>query len=310
MNPPRPDPSTPQTINVSQNSQHSLDLLAAADTAHADSQRWEITRAVLAVAVALGATTAAFIGDLAPLMSLVGLAGAIAQQALILLSAGHTTVATRMQESFDSGLFGLSRTADAGPAPTPEDIDRLARRYPGPPKHNWYVDVTDLPPPYAVLICQRENLQWDWPLRRRWARSLLVAATGWLVLGVVIALAADWTTRELVLRMWAPSAPAWLLAYTLAYRHRTLATRKQQLAIDVDEELAVLPAVTPTEPADPAQLAQLHGRCLSYQASMFHLRDHPERIPGRLYRTNKAEDEGRARAAAQRIRLRLLDRAG
>jgi hypothetical protein len=52
--------------------------------------------------------------------------------------------------------------------------------------------------------------------------------------------------------MWVPSAPAWLLAYVLAYRHRRVATAKQQLAIIVDETLAILPAVTADNPADPS----------------------------------------------------------
>lgn len=134
----------------------------------------------------------------------------------------------------------------------------------------------------------------------------MLAGIGWLILGIVVALVADWTTRELILQWWAPSAPAWVLAISLALRHRHIATGKQQLAINIDERLAVLPAVTPATPADPDDLAVLFGECRPHQAGIFQLRDNPERVPGRLYRKHQSGDESRARAAAERIRVRLL----
>ena len=302
-----PDPAGAQTINDRQNQPANLELLAAADTAHANSQRWELARGLGACIVALGATAAAFIPGFAPIASLIGAIGAVAQQAITIVSAKHTTTATRLQESFDTGLFALPRAHNTGPAASSEESSALAARYSGPPKRDWYVDVAGLPLAYAVLICQRENLQWDWPLRRRWATYLIIAATGWLLLGIAIALLADWRTRELVLRMWVPSAPAWLLAYVLAYRHRRVATAKQALAITVDEALAILPAVTADDPADPGLCAELHRRCGDYQATIFGLRDYAERVPGLLYRATKTDDEDRARLAARRLRARLLD---
>lgn len=307
LSPPLPGPPADQAINALQNRADYLELLAAADSAHANSQRWEVVRGVGAGVVAVGATAAAFVPGLATAASVVGALGAVAQQVITVVSARHTTTATRLQESFDTGLFGMPLSHARGPAPSSEETSRLASRYTGSPKRNWYVDVSELPLPYAVLICQRENLQWDWPLRRRWATYLLTAAVSWLVLGIVVAFVLDWPTRELVLRMWAPSAPAWVLAFALAYRHRTVASAKQYLAVTVDETLAVLPAVTADQPANPTDLADLHRRCTDLQASIFALRDHAERVPDRLYRKTKDDDEDHARAAAARIRARLLD---
>ena len=146
----------------------------------------------------------------------------------------------------------------------------------------------------------------DWPLRRKWASEILTVAASWGILGIVIALSANWTTRELFLRWLVPSLPGLLLAANLVIKNRQVAREKKQIALNVDEKLGVLPAVKRGQRLSATRQTKLMLECREYQNRIFHLRNHAERVPGFLYRKQKAEDEDLARNAAARLRARLL----
>lgn len=296
-----------QHINVKQNEAGFLELLHAADTAHANAQHWETARAVVALASSCGSLVAAFMHGLAIPASIFGGCGSIAVLAMTFVSQNHTKEATRIQEVFDVRLFDLPINDEFRPLPVDEEIGRLARQYHKQEKRNWYVDVSDLPLPYAVLLCQRENLLWDWPLRRRWASMLLKAASTWVILGLAVALITDWTTRELLLRWLIPSLPGLILAWNLVVKNRQIAREKQQMALEVDEKISVLAAVKPGQRLPTNRCTKLMRDCRIYQDRIFRLRNHAERVPGRLYKKYRSEDEDLARAAAARLRSRLLD---
>lgn len=201
------------------------------------------------------------------------------------LRQARSTWAAKAQERFDAELFGLPITAEFKPLPAHEEVARLARKYRGVSnKRDWYVDVTELPLPYAILLCQRENLQWDWSLRRTWAGALSIALGVWVAMGLVVALIFDWSTRELLIRWLCPSLPGLLLAATLLVANRMIARDKQQLAVEIDELLGVLPAVSIGSPLPKVEfdslLKQCRGlqdRCLDYV--------HPRReVPAFIYR--------------------------
>lgn len=295
-----------QHINVRQNEQIFLELLHAADVAHERAQSWEIARAVVALASSCGSLIAAFLHGLAITMSIVGGSGSVALLGMTFVSQARTKEATKIQERFDAELFGLHLNSEFNPLPTDEEVGRLARRYHKEEKRDWYIDVSELPRPYAVLLCQRENLLWDWPLRRKWASLLLKTATGWGILGLMIALLADWTTRELLLRWMIPSLPGLILAANLVAKNRQVARDKQQLALHIDERLGVLPAVNPGQTLPTRQHSKLMSDCRIYQDRIFHLRNHAERVPGFLYRRQRTEDEDLARTVGSRLRARLL----
>lgn len=296
----------PQMINIRQNELSFVQQLHAADAAHAQAQRWEIIRGYIAFASSGGAIVAAFARELAILMSFVGAGASIALWCLMYASQAQTKFATKIQERFDIELFGLPATKEFNPLPTDEEIGRYAARYRGDDKVDWYVDVTKLPPPYAILLCQRENLNWDWALRRKWASILSLVASGWFMLGLLIALAADWSTRELFLRWLIPSLPIFLFAATVIVKNMKVARGKQQMALEIEEKLSTLPAVSEGKVLAPDIYDELMRGCRLYQDQLFRLRDHTERAPGRIYRRYKKEDGHLAQVAATRLRARLL----
>lgn len=162
-----------QQINVRQNEPFAIDLLKATDVAYAKAQRWEFARAVVALSLSAGSLAAATVRDLAPIMTVIGLGGAVAQWLMGYIGQSGSIFAAKLQERLDTYLFDLPVTVEFKPLPSDEEVDDMAGRYHGShTKRDWYVDVTSLPRPYAILLCQRENLQWDWPLRRKWASLL------------------------------------------------------------------------------------------------------------------------------------------
>ncbi len=307
MTPTAPDPTVgAQHFNDDQNKPYFIERLQAADVAHAQAQRVEITRAVVAVVVSCGSIVAAIAHGLANALAILGIAGSLLVWGLARVSAARTTLATKIQESFDTQLFGMPATAQFMPLPPDEDIHDLARRFHGKPKQDWYVDVSDLPRPYAILLCQRENLHWDWRLRRIWATWIQWAAAAWTVAGIAVAVAAGWSTWHLLLRWIAPSLPLLLLIADLANAHRSIARDKQQMALEVDLTIGMLPPVTPSDRLPAEVETDLMRDCRAYQDRLFRLRDNPARVPQRLYRKRKDTDEDAARVAADRMRLRLL----
>lgn len=304
-----PSTGNPQQINIEQNKSDSIELLQAAHAAHSSAQRWEGTRQIIAIALSAGALLSAAVHNLAPVTTLIGITGSILLWILTYISQAQTKTASKIQEKFDVGLFGIDHSQEIRPYPTDEEVGRLARKSKAAvaTKTDWYVDVSDLPRPYAVLLCQRENLNWDWPLRRKWASLLSGTAIAWLLAGIALALVADWTTRDLFLRWIGPSLPGLLLAATQAIGNRKVAREKQQLALNIDEDLGVLPAVPVGDTIDPAEAQTLMARCRRHQDQIFRMRSHAERVPPWLYQRTKDSDEQIARNVAGRLRARLLD---
>ncbi|MFD9741068.1 S-4TM family putative pore-forming effector [Umezawaea sp. NPDC059074] len=300
-----PAPPFAHTINVRQNQPIFLEMLHAADTAHVYAQRWETARAIVALASSCGALVAAFWHTAAKPMSIMGGLGTAALLAMTFLSQARTKEATKIQERFDYELFGLPATDEFKPFPTDEELGALAQKCKRD-KRDWYVDVAGLPQAYAILLCQRQNLQWDWPLRRQWASLLLKVAVTWLVAGLTIALVMDWTTRELLLRWLIPSLPGLALATNLVVKNRQVAREKQQLALQVDERLSVLPAITVVGAVSEEIHAELLAYCRVLQDRIYRQRNHAERVPGFLYRRSKTKNENLAQTAASRLKERLL----
>jgi len=297
-----------QNINSKQNHPHFVQMLKAADVAHARAERWERTRLYIALGSSSGAIIAAFVRDLAPTMAIIGMAGAVIQWVVSFLSQNETLIATKIQERFDVELFGVTHRDEFKPVPSDEEIGELASKFNGKSnKSDWYIDVSRLPAPYAIMLCQRENLQWDWRLRRKWANRLQTVALTWVTVGIAIALIADWSTRDLFLRWLVPSVSGLLLFGTLVVANRRIAREKQQLALIIDEKLSILPVANENHPLEPGEESELMAQCREYQSRIFRLRNRTERVPVKMYMNQKENDEALARAAASRLRERLLD---
>ncbi|WP_368862308.1 S-4TM family putative pore-forming effector [Frankia sp. Mgl5] len=295
-----------QNINEIQSKEDGVNTLCAAHVAHSRSQKAQAAQGGVAAFLALGSLASAAAHSLAPWLAIASFTWiGIVELWLSRYSKKWTNLATRMQERFDRDLFQLPWTADLGNRPTDGEVARLSSLFKGDrqSKVDWYVNVRDLPLPYAILICQRENLVWDELNRSRWASMLWRLTLAWCAGGVAVALAENWTTFHLLARWFAPSTAALWLCIRSAYKHNDIASTKQRLALSVSDKISEqFP-----DPPSPEQSRVLMTYCETVQRRIFSLRDHPERVPQKIYWKSRSQDETAARADSEQLRTRLLD---
>lgn len=291
-------------INTRQGTDRGILLQQAADGSHARAQRIEDARVAVSVILGISSAIAMAVPATAPAIAAVGAGWSFVSLVLLAKASGeHTDAAARAQEHFDSWLFDLPRSASVGERLSDEEAHRRARwsRTSVDRMRTWYPDVSGLSQPYAVLACQRENLTWDWRLRRRWASVLTWFAYLWVALGLALGATFDLSTRAIVLQWLLPSSSMVVMSLQMARANRDVATEKEQLAKLVRDELD---AATAGEP-DPDAKRALRTLSRSIQDGLFQTRRRAERVPGWFYERFRSSDEEDMHATVAALRDRI-----
>jgi hypothetical protein len=294
-----------QGINERQNEPEFLSLLCAAAAAHHQAQRWETLRWVGVVATAVLALVAASHPELQQAMSIAGVVAAVIITIVIPIpSIQHTTVAAMVQEDFDTRLFQIIWNDLLGKAPRGETIDDLASKFAGDisQKRDWYLNVSGLSRPYAILLCQRENLVWDFRQRKVWGLILAGATVVWVAIGIVIALGFDWTVRELFLRWFVPSSALIIAGSQEALAHLRIGQEKEGLALDVESRLAAAPAGNP----DEIMSNELGTFTRQLQDRIADSRKKTPRVPSWFYERRRGSEGTHHLVGGARLRDRLI----
>jgi hypothetical protein len=294
-----------EEIHEKQGTPTGLLLQRAADGSHVVAYRVEMVRLLVSLAFGAAALVAAAWPSSATAIAVASAAWtALSFAVLGVWGQRETSAAAVAQESFDIWLYGLPWSSSITDKPlAEEELRRRARRSTADEQRlaTWYPNVSGIAPVYAALLCQRENLTWDWRLRRRYAQLLAVAISAWIALGVAIGLFADLTVRQIVVRWFVPSASVLLLAAQHVRGHREIAREKEELAVTVRAELdAADPGVLP-----PSEESRLWVLCRSIQDGLLRTRKRSERVPRWLYERHRDTDEEDMRETAEAIRARL-----
>jgi hypothetical protein len=280
-------------------------LQRAADGSHAVAYRIEAVRLVISIAFGIAAIMSTAWPTVAkPIGAASALWAGFSFVVLAVWSQRETTAAALAQESFDTWLYGLPWTTASRERPlAEEELRRRARksRLPEERLATWYPDVSGLAAPYQVLTCQRENLSWDWRLRRRYATALVVAIAAWIALGVLIGLVGDLSVRDLVVRWFVPSSSLLLFAAQQVRGHREIAAEKEQLTAEVRAELDAADNVRLSREEE----ARLWQRCRLIQDGLLRARKRDERVPRWLFERYRDNDELDMRETAAATRERL-----
>jgi hypothetical protein len=294
-----------QEINKRQNEDDMMRLRFASGVAHARGRRIEGLRALIVALFACAAVLSSMQPSLADPLAIAGVAGTVVTELLAPLWSNHwTRLGMLFQERFDTELFAIPWNSNIGERPLDEAVVESARAFAGDSARlrNWYVDVSKLPRAYAVLLCQRENLVWDFRQRRAWADWIAAGSAAWLSFGLVVALATDWTVRDFFLRWLAPSLPLVVLSLRQAFTHRSIATAKQDAAGCVESLLSRAPSGRPSR----KRHADLLREARRLQDVIARERGRSERVPQFFYRMRREGEEAAAQTVASEIRARLL----
>lgn len=127
--------------------------------------------------------------------------------------------AAKVQECFDCRLFGLKwNNFRVGDKIAPEKIQKASTSYfsknSDSELRNWYsVHIEELPLQFARLMCQRNSVYWDFELRGRFTVWLIVLGLALFILGLVIAVALNFTVTNYIITILVPIFPtfSWLI---------------------------------------------------------------------------------------------------
>ena len=227
-----------------QNTPQILTLVRAMSAAHHRVQRWEATRLLISVLVALTSVAAALAPELVTVVAAIGagwaLLNGLGVSAWIQRGVAQAAL---LQELFDVTLFGLPWNAvAAGDPPLPAEVSRMDHAYQGSDDEivGYYElgDSQDLPAPFDVLACQIQNLHWGTRIRQRFAGLMLTLVIGWPLAGVVVGILLKVPLDRLLLVWFLPALGALIMASDLYRRQRDTAVARARVLSLVHRRMA------------------------------------------------------------------------
>jgi predicted pore-forming effector associated with SMODS systems len=206
------------------------------------------------------------------------------------------TQAVAVHELYDTELFGLPwNEALVGRPPLPDDVATAARRQPDHERfHNWYtVDLTGVPWPADVLLCQRQSAVWGRGDHRAYSTALAVLGAACLVIGVAIALVLNVSLADYLVKIFLPTAPALLDAVELSRSHRSNASTRT-------DDVQVIDDLYESH-RDALNLIPVH-EVRAVQDASFNARTNTPRVPGWFYRLRRSGTHADTAAGADVLR--------
>jgi hypothetical protein len=184
-----------------------------------------------------------------------------------------------------------------GRRPTPDDVAAAARHIKSDTRYrNWYsIDLGNTPWPADVLLCQRQSMVWSRRDHRAYGTTILVAGVSWFLVGLVIALARNLSLADYLVKIFLPSAPAFLDSLELARLHWHHTAARQQ----VEHRIHDLWEAHASQPA-----ALTIAECREIQDAAYLLRRDGPRIPDLFYKlrlttSDESTKEGTAALRAE-----------
>jgi SMODS-associating 4TM effector domain len=295
----RPVPAgTSAHIKERQNEQPHLKRLLAYSHLYSAAQWWRRVRALGTFVLAAAAPVIALLVPASSDIIAAASAGwlVVGRTLLTWLEERGTREAASVQELFDTGLFVLPwNAALAGRPPGPEDVAAAARHiHDDTPYRDWYsIDLGDTPWPGDVLLCQRQSIVWGRRDHRTYGTVILIVGAVWLAAGLTVALVRNLTLAAYLIKIFLPSAPAFLDSLELARAHWRQAGAREDAEHRIhDLWIAHMP--------DPGIIPA--AKCREIQDISFLLRRDSPRIPALFYKLRMAASESTTAAGTLDLR--------
>lgn len=291
----------PARITQRQDETEHLRRLLAYSRYYQLAHRWRRVRAFgTFILASIGPVISLFVPATTDLVAAISAGWLVLGRTLLTVMEQRCTLdAVRVQELYDTNLFHLPwNAALAGRRPSPEDVAAAARHITDDTTYrNWYsIDLGTIPWPADVLLCQRQSMVWSRHDHRAYATTIVITGVAWFVIGVIIALVRDLNLADYLIKIFLPSAPAFLDTVELARQHRHIATNRQQVEDKINDLWDVHQAHL-----DTLEIAA----CREIQDSAYLLRRDGPRVPGFFYKLRRKSSDATTQAGAQALRTSL-----
>lgn len=217
---------------------------------------------------------------------------------LIPIEQRHVRLAVRIQERFDTRLFGLPWAGSmAGPTPPEEDIADAARRLEGDDRvarqhqEGWYPSTVGLPYPVDVLVAQWSSVAYGRHQSRAYFHFIAATITLVVVAVVAVGVVGAMSLTDWLITFALPSLPATLDASEIADAHRRMADRKGK------NEDELLQPLWSGELSAPGALSA--ADCRRVQDESFALRSRGLQVPDWFFWRRRERSEANMHEAAE-----------
>ncbi|MBN1171299.1 MAG: hypothetical protein JXA67_03915 [Micromonosporaceae bacterium] len=285
-------------IKQRQDEPEHLQRLLAYSRAYQVAHRWRRIRALgTFVLAAIGPLIALFIHGTSDLVAAISAGWLVLGRTILTwMEQRGTLEAVRIQELYDTNLFHLPwNAALAGRPPAPEDMAAAARHITDDTRYrDWYsIDLGDTPWPADVLLCQRQSMVWSRQDHKNYGSIVLITGISWFIVGLTIALVRELSLADYLIKIFLPSAPAFLESADLAALHLRHAGNRRQAEHKIDD----LWQAYVTAPESLTVFA-----CREVQDSAYLLRRDGPRVPQFFYKLRRSASELATRAGASALR--------
>lgn len=295
-------------ISQEQNTQRSLDLLAAQRQLYSDAKGLQMVSVIMSVPVVIAWSI--LVALFPPLAVYAALWGIIATLLELLffsrLQKSTQEKAAKIQQIFDCEVLQFNWTSlNCGVRIEPEAIVDASNRYKCKKRNlaklqNWYpTSVGKLPIHQARIICQRSNIWWDAQLRRRYSKWIVFVLFVLTIIVLLIGLIGGLTLEKFLLAVLAPLTPAFVFGLRQYTEHNEAAVRLDRLRENAEAlvQEIINRRYTPQD---------LERESYSLQTQIFDNRRRSPLILDWLYSRLRNEDEEKMNKGAESLVQELI----
>lgn len=231
-------------ISTQQNLDHNIDLLVAQRFYYSRAKKLRNLRLIISVVFALVPPFILFtVPNWATTIGTIGGVWALFAFLLkTLFEDSNITKAAKVQEEFDVSLFKIPwNKVLVGDKIPHEDVNYAKKKFWGNKEtlKDWYSDVSGFPYPVDVLLCQRNNLVWDWRLKRRYSIGFFVIAIAYFILTLILCSAFELKISEYIAMFFLPALSGYFLALDEGKDHLKASNKLRDLEKKLNDLLEI-----------------------------------------------------------------------
>ncbi len=223
-------------ISLSQKQETNLELLRAFIVQYDKAKRLRIPRIVLTYVLALIVPFVILqLPNLKTFFSVLGVSWSVIALICVYVEKDYIKTGAKIQDEFDTKVLNIAwNKILVGSHIASETIHNLNLKFEGTTDMKWYGDLDNIAFPYDVILCQRNNVVWDWRLRLNYFKYNIVTLVLILVAGILFACQLHMFLEDYLKIILLPSSSAFILGFKELTEHFENFQAKKKLEEKLD----------------------------------------------------------------------------